>query len=293
VRALPVSALPRSLHALEVAALPAPARVAAATARGFSRMALLYVLVWLLGTNDPPVGVFALARAFVVFVVVPELCAQLVLRAFDGRAVVARGSLRVERGGRQIEVPCASIVRATPWRLPLPTPGVTLGLASGAVLPARLALADPARLLAALADAGVSAAGEALARPELRYAAARAAWPVRWYERGWCKVALFALLPGAVGFYAHQHIAFGALLGEYYLMGLGAWLRSAVEYWLTAALYLALWAGFFRVAQEAVLLAWALLTPERAGGARRRAERAATALFYLSVPALLAVRFLA
>ena len=42
-----------------------------------------------------------------------------------------------------------------------------------------------------------------------------------------------------------------------------------------------------------MLLAAAQLAPERAGGARRFAERAATALFYVSVPALLAVRFLA
>jgi hypothetical protein len=279
--------------ALPVSALPAPARALAATLRGCAVVMSLWLLLWLVTANDPPVTLGPLARAFAVFVAVPELCARLLLRAFEGRVHIARGSLIAVRGGRRIEVPCASIAEVRVWRLPLPSPGVTLELASGATLPARLALPDPGRVLALLDDAGVPAARGALPLPAVRYAAARAAWPVRWYERPACKVGLFALLPAAVGFYAHQHIAFGALLGEYYLMGLGAWLRTAGEYLLTALLYLALWATLLRVAQEGVLLAWARLAPERAGGARRIAERAATALFYLSVPALLAARFLA
>jgi apolipoprotein N-acyltransferase len=276
-----------------VSALPAPARVLAAALRALAGAMSLWLLLHVASANDPPVTVGALARAFAVFVAVPELCARFLLRAFEGSAHVARGSLVVVRSGRRVEVPCASIASLRVWGLPLPTPGATLELASGASLPARIALADPGRLLSLLDEAGVAAAGAALPQPAVRYAAARAAWPVRWYERPVCKVGLFALLPAAVGFYAHQHIAFGGLFGEYYLMGFGAWLRTAAEYLLTALLYLALWAVLFRVVSEGALLAWAQLAPERAGGARRIAERAATALFYVSVPAFLALRFLA
>lgn len=274
-------------------ALPPVARALAAALMLVSRVCLLLLLVAVWRANDPPITVDLLARDFLAFVIVPELCARLLCRAFAGSARVEAGSLRVERGGRRLEVPCASIERVQPWRLPLPRPGLTLELRSGARFPARLALADPARLLEALAAADVAAARDALARPAVRYAAARAAWPRRWYDRAFTKVVLFALLPGCIGFYAHQHIAFGALLGEYYLMGLAAWLRSFAAHWLTGALYLALWAGLFRMAAESLLLSAAHAAPERAGGARRIAERAATALFYVSVPALLAARFLA
>jgi hypothetical protein len=76
-------------------------------------------------------------------------------------------------------------------------------------------------------------------------------------------------------------------------MGPSAWLSTAAEYWLTALTYLALWSGLFRTGVEGLSLGVAWLAPEWAGGARRFAERAATPLFYLSVPALLGVRFLA
>jgi hypothetical protein len=275
-----------------VCALPGGVRALAAALMLFARASLLLLLLAVWRVNDPPITALVLARDFLALAVLPEAVARLLCRAFAGRAGTEAGSLVVVRAGRRIEVPCASIAQLRPWRLPLPSPGVSLVLRSGARLPARLGLEDPARLIDSLADARVAPAREALALPVVRYAAARAAWPRRWYEHAAVKVALFSLLPGGVGFYAHQHIAFGHILGEWYLMGAAAWFRSAALYWLTGALYLALWAGSFRIAAESYSLAAAHLAPERAGGARRFAERAATALFYVSVPALLAVRFL-
>jgi hypothetical protein len=275
-----------------VSALPPVARALSSALMLLARVCLLLLLVAVWRANDPPITVDLLARDFLVLVVAPALCAFFVNFAFAGHACVEGETLVVVRGGRRLEVPCASIARVLPWRLPLLQSGVTLALRSGALFPARLALGNPGRLLEDLASAGVVSARDALADPAVRVAAARATWPRRWYARPFVKVLLFALLPGGIGFYAHQHIAFGALLGEYYLMGLGAWLRSAASYWLTGALYLALWAGFFRIATESLLLAAAHAAPERTGGARRIAERAATALYYVSVPAMLAVRFL-
>ena len=273
-------------------ALPGWARALAAALICASRACLLLLLAAVVLADDPPVTVEMLARDFLALVVAPEVVARLVCRAFAARAWLESGRLVVLRGGQRLEVPCTSIARVLPWRLPLPLPGLSFGLASGARFPARLALRDPARLLESLAAAGVASARDAQPRPPVRYAAARAAWPRRWYERPPCKVVLFACLPAAIGFYAHQHIAFGALLGEYYLMGLYAWLRSAFLHWLTAALYLALLAGAIRIAVESALVAAASASPERTGGARRFAERAATSLFYVSVPILLALRFL-
>jgi apolipoprotein N-acyltransferase len=273
-------------------ALPPAARALAAALMLLARLCLLLLLVALWRADDPPISVDMLARDFLALVLAPELCAHMLRRAFAGRARIEAGSLVVERGGRRLEVPCASIAGVAAWRLPLPLPGFALALRSGTRFPARLGLPDPAPLLESLGAAGVAAARGALRLPAMRYAAARAGWPRRWYDTLWCKVALVACLPGGIGFYAHQHIAFGGLLGEYYLMGPAAWLRSAALYWLTGALYLALWAGLFRIATEALCLAAAHAAPERAGGARRTAERAATLLFYASVPALLAGRFL-
>jgi hypothetical protein len=273
--------------------LPPAVRVLCAALRAGSRFGALSLLLVLFSVNDPPITVYTLAPSFLVAVLLPEVYARLGLRVFSGRAGIREGRLWVERPGLRVEVPCAAIARVGAWRLPWPSSGVTLGLASGARFPAVLALRHPAPLLEDLAAHGVEAARAALASPPIRYATARAAWPRRFFDSAWCRVVLFSLLPAAIGFNAHQHIAFGAFLGEYYLMGLGAWLGTAVEYWATALIYLALWAGLFRAGAEGLSLAVAWLAPERAGGARRFAERAATPLFYLSVPALLAVRFLA
>ena len=70
-----------------------------------------------------------------------------------------------------------------------------------------------------------------------------------------------ALGPAAVLFYTHQHIAFGGLLGEYYLMGLGPYLRTAAVHWATVTVYLLLWAGVWRGAGEVVAWAAAALAP--------------------------------
>ena len=64
--------------------------------------------------------------------------------------------------------------------------------------------------------------------------------PWRWYHPLW-KFVGFALVPAAVLFNAHQHIAYGGTLGQYYLEGLACRIcaRSRV-YWLMVAVYLVL-----------------------------------------------------
>jgi apolipoprotein N-acyltransferase len=252
----------------------------------------LVAFVTLLAT-DPPMTPFALAESLVAAALLPALALRLLARFLRAEAALGAGELALRSRGLRVAVPLASIARVQPWRLPLPRPGVTLRLASGARLRWAPAARDPSPLVEALAAAGVPSARPSLAHPSLVYARARAGAPRRLWQHPALAVVLFSLVPAGVGVYAHQHIAYGGLFGEYYQMGAAAWLRTAGAYWLHAALLLLLYAGTLRLLVEAVSLAAAWLTPARAAALRRLTEGGAAALYYASVPALLALRFLA
>ena len=159
------------------------------------------------------------------FVIAARVCARgSVPRASRASAGVEAGSLVVERAGRRVEVPCASIAGVTPWRLPLPSPGAHARTRARARASPR---ASRCRIRRACSTASPTrgsprrATAHRAARRSLRRGARRLAAPLVRAAPG-ARSLLFSLLPAAVGFYAHQHIAFGALLGEYYLMGRGA-----------------------------------------------------------------------
>jgi apolipoprotein N-acyltransferase len=274
-----------------LAALPAPARALAALLRGGSRLALLLLLIVLVRANDPPLTPLSLAEALALFALAPELAARCVLRAYAARAEIRDGALVITRSDRVARVPIASIAVLAAPRIPLPLPSLTVALRSGAQLTMRLALADPRGLLVMLREAGCPAAAAARARLPVRYAAARADFGRPWWLRWPARIAAFALLPAAVAFSAHQHIAFGAFLGEYYLMGLAAWLRSAFAHYGTGVLHLVLWSGAWRIACEGFSY-FAARSERAARAARILAEHATSAIYYGSVPALLALRFL-
>jgi len=273
-----------------VSALPPAARLAAAALRALSRGSLPVLLLALLRAIDPPLTPDALARGLLALMVLPELSAWLVLRAFAADVRVEDGVLAIAGALRRVEAPCPLLERASAWRLPLPSPGLSLRLRAGGRLGVGLAATDLAPLLARLAAAGIALPAPGTA--PLAWASARAACPRRWWDRPLAKLGLASLLPAAIAFNAHQHIAFGAFLGEYYLMGLGAWLASAGRYWLTSLLYLVLWAGCFRVVVETATWLGTQLAPRRAAGMRSAAERSAALLYYASIPLLLALRFL-
>jgi apolipoprotein N-acyltransferase len=278
-------------RALSVSALPAAARCAAAALRMLSRASIPFLLVALVRAADPPLTPAVLARGLIALVLLPELCARLVLRAFVAACHVEADTLHLRGPLRRFEVPCSALARVAPLRLPLPSPGFSLVLRSGERLGVTLHSDEPSALLAPLANAGVAV--PPAPDPALAFADARGACPRRWWDRAVVKIGLASLVPAAIAFNAHQHIAFGGTFGEYYLMGLRAWLASAGAYWLTAALYLVLWAGCFRLALE--LFAWlsAGVAPRRARALRHTGERAAAALYYTSIPLLLVLRFLA
>ena len=155
-----------------------------------------------------------------------------------------------------------------------------------------LELDDPTPLLESLADAaGVDSARAAASHPNCIYAhAKRTAGRRRWYG-ALAKFAGFGLLPTGVWFYAHQHIAYGGLLGQYYLEGPGPYLTTFTISWGLASVYLLLYASAWRAAAEAVCWLAAWFAPGRAAALRRVSEIACALVYYGGVPVLIAVPF--
>src|SRR5207244_5263806 len=115
--------------------------------------------------------------------------------------------LTFARHVRTLELPDGPISRVVPWTLPLPAPVFSVRLAPRPWMRDGLGAAAPTPLLAALAAAGVHAAHAAVEHPTCVYAAARARRaPRRWYHL-LGRFVVFALVPTAVLFNAHQHIA--------------------------------------------------------------------------------------
>jgi apolipoprotein N-acyltransferase len=280
--ALPLRAWPRAARALAgalVAVSRASLPVVAVAAFAQLRPELLEPPVLI-----PVLGVFALLPA----------AAALALAARFASSVEITGSDLVIRGRtRRVEVPLARIARVEPWRVPLPGVGFGLRLASGRRLLVGLEGRDPAPVLAALAAAGVPAAGDAVRRPAFAFAHARASDSGGRLRTRLFKFGIFSLAPTAVMFNAHQHIAYGGSLGQYYLEGLRPYLATFGFYWVTIVLYLLLYAGLWRALAEAAAFLAALAAPSRAARVRRAVERIALAAYYAGVPALVAARFLA
>ena len=103
---------------------------------------------------------------------------------------------------------------------------------------------------------------------------------------------LFALLPAAVLFNAHQYIAYGGTLGQYYLEGLAPYLETLAIYWSTMSIYLVLYAAPWRGVAEGASLLTAWMSPRHAVRVRRAAETTCRVVFYAGVPLLLLARFL-
>src|SRR5215470_18387402 len=172
-----------------------------------------------------------------------------------------------------------------PWAVPLPGAGFVLWMRSGRRLCDGVEVDDPALLLDALDRAGAAPLGTVLQHPSLLYAhaaAGAAAW--RWSHYAW-KFGVFALAPAAILFNAHQHIAYGGPLGQYYLLGLGAYVRTFALYWVTVALHLVLFAGLWRCLAEPTALLATWLAPARAARIRRAAEIGCQVLYYGGVAA--------
>ena len=268
-----------------IVAYPRVWRLVAAVLVAVSLANLPAMLAVLLLSRTLVVTTVMLVRTLVLFTVLPGIGAWIVGRAFTATVATTGARLLVSRLGLRIDTPAGAIAAVVPWAVPLPGPGFSLVIASGprVALQAR----DPAPLLARLGEAGVAAARH----PTVVWAHARAmAARSRWYQLA-AKFPLFALLPTAVLFNAHQHIAYGGTLGQYYLLGLRAYLVTFAVYWTTVTIYLVLYASAGRALGEAAALIAAWAAPPRAAGVRRAVEIACRALYFGGVPVLLALRF--
>jgi hypothetical protein len=268
-------------------------RLLAAVASGVAGASLPFIGWRVVAATDPPVTPEILAHLVVVLAAAPAASAWLLARLVAVRVDVGREDVVISRRDLRVDVPCDAIVGVWPWRIPLPAPGVALRLASGRQLRWGLASADPLPLLRALVEAGgVRAARAAFTHPTVVWAHARAGRRRWWWDRPLAKFVLFTFLPAAVLFNAHQHIAYGGTLGEYYLLGPAAWLRTLAVHWATIAVYCVLYASLWRGLGEVVALAAAGAAPSHAARMRRAVETSCRVLYYGGVPVLLGLRFL-
>ena len=242
-------------------------------------------VAWAAGMDFPPRLAFA---ALIALGLLPALAAMLLDRAFRAEVEVVDGELHIERDRQRVGVPIASLAAVLAWRIPLPAAGASLRLRSGNRFPLALEPALP-QLLSTLAAAGVGVP----AHPNLAFGAAKHAFARRLWHHPLVKFGLFGLAPAAVLFRAHQIIAFGGLLGQYYLEGLRPYLETGVEYWGTTLLYLVLLACTLRVFGEVAGFAATWIAPARARSVRAAVEGFCAIAYYAGVPALLAIRFLA
>ncbi len=267
-------------------------RVVAGALVAASRAGSLLLLAALVRATDPPLLPLDVLQLFLAGCVLPAAAAWLLGRAADAIVEVDAADLVLQRRRQRIEVPTDAIARVDPWRLMLPTAGVTLRLRSGRTLPYGIALADTAGLVASLVDiARVADAPDPAMHPLLAYAGARARVRWHWYHLV-AKFVVFALVPTAILFNAHQHIAYGGLLGQYYQLGLAAYLRTLAVYWATVTVYLVLYASAWRAIAEGLCLAAASVAPSRAARVRRTAEIGCAVGYYAGALLLLGLRFL-
>ena len=308
--------LARAWHARRLR-MPAPQHPAQADARALRDVALLTPAMRLLVSTlqlASVLGMAWLAHAmlvedglriaslsriwmFAATVAAPALAAWALLRASSARLHVEAGNLVLAQGARFtqafIEVPIASVTGVEPWRIPLPSAGAGLFLASGRQLPQRIAMRDPEALRRLLADAGASLVPQTPAgRIAARLARIRASAP-RWrIDAPWCKFVLFPLLPALVAFRLHQHIAFGGTFGEWLTYGPKAWFSALLIWWASWCIGLVLLAALLRVIVELVTLATLAAPEAHAITSRRGLVSAARAVYFLGVPLWLVLRLL-
>ena len=284
------SALDKDFSARCVVLSPAW-RMASALLRIVAVAGLAWIGYITLFGNAEPGNTLTQMWMFAGLVLAPEAAAWSLRRAFAATIRIEGGMLVIEQSGRRIEIRASDVSAVEPWSLPIPGTGVWLRLASGRRWSQGIALADLAALVRALVRAGGKPElAHAMASRAAAYAQARLAVPLRWFDHPLLKFVVFPLLPALPAFRLHQHIAYGGTFGEYYTFGLKAYLIAFAIWWASWAIGMVLFAGVLRIITEAGTLLLIGLHPARAGDARQWLERIGRLLFYIGVPAWLAMR---
>jgi hypothetical protein len=240
---------------------------------------------------DAAAGALALpplraARLLFAFALAPAAFARALAWAFTGRLVAGADAADIETRRARHHVPRSAWAEIRLWRLPLPSAGLMLRTHAGRTWTMAAARLD--ELLVALGEPTPAAAPSALAA----YTVARGSAAHRRLRALAVKFVLFPCAPAVVIFRTHQLITYGGALGEYYLLGLRPYLATFGRIFLETATQLVLYAGVWRALAEAVTLVATLLAPRQARQARRAAEVGLGLVYYVGIPALLALRFL-
>ncbi len=278
----------------EAVLLPPAWRIAAGLLQAIARGSLLWMGAALLLLDNPETNRLTQIWTFAALVLAPEVAAWCIQRAFAATLRIEGDALVMEQRERRTEIPVGSIAAATLWTLPMPATGLWLTLDSGRRWSQGIALTDAAALIDALVRAGARPAlTETLTGRAAAYMRTRLAVPRRAIDRIALKFVLFPLVPALPAFRLHQHIAFGGTFGEYHTFGLQAYVIALLIWWATWAIHLAMFAAALRVAIEAGTWLSLVLRPANAIDVRRTLEFLGRLVFYVGVPAWLAIRFLA
>lgn len=282
---------PAAKTSFAVRAYPLAMRLGAGWLLAASGLALPFLLVRIFTASEPPMTPPMVLRSFIALSALPALAALLVQRALRGELDVADDLLVVRVAGQRFEAPLAEIASVEPWRLPLPMPGFRLRLASGQRFTLGIGVADPTPILRALATHGVTAAERVTAHPQVVYARLKHALGRLGWRRMLVKFPLFGLAVTAVPFSAHQHVAYGGLLGQYYIEGVWPWLRTFLVHWATITTFLALYASIWRWPAE--MIAWVAAYRGEPSARRTRiaVEWICRVCYYAGVLLMLALRF--
>ncbi|MFZ5637286.1 MAG: apolipoprotein N-acyltransferase [Pseudomonadota bacterium] len=269
-------------------------RIAAAALRVFARGSLLWMGLAALQLDPAQTNPLSQIRLFAALFVAPEIAAWALLRAFAATVRIEGDALVLDSASRRIEIPIREIAGVAPWRLPLPGAGLDVRLASGRRWSHGIAIADPRALIEALHRAGgaTTALAEAAQTHAVAWARVRASAKRRWFDHPVLKFVVFPLVPALPAFRLHQYIAYGGTFGEYHAYGLKAYLVALGLWWASWAIGLLLFAAALRVVIELGTLLALASRPQRATEARRWLERLGRLLFYVGVPAFLAIRLL-
>lgn len=233
-------------------------------------------------------------RLFAALVLAPWGAAWAILRAGAARIRIEGGALRIDQRERRVEIPVDGIAAVEPWRWPVPGPGVSLRLLSGARWSQGIALPDPDALREALVRAGARFAPETAPVARVtRYARAlRASPPHRVLDHPLLKFVLFPLVPALPAFRLHQHIAYGGTFGEYQTFGLKAYVVALLLWWGSWAVSMAMVAAGLCAGVEAATWGALWLRPAQAIDVRRVARLLAHLAYYVGVPVWLVIRLL-
>ena len=277
---------PETAYRAEVSLLTMPWAVLAGLLRLVSRGGLLW-MGWRVLQGDPAMlNPIAQVWMFGGLCLLPEAAAWAILRSGAAQLRVDGAQWIFEQLERRIEIASRDIAAADAWRLPLPSHGACLTMtATGRRWTYGLAGADAHALMRAMARAAPTTRAAA-------YAHACLARTRGLLDHAAFKFLLFPLVPALPAFRLHQIIAYGGAFGEYDTFGLKAYVVALLLWWGSWAVNLAMIAAGLRVLVELISLAVLAIRSDTLFLLRPWLERAAKLLYYIGVPAWLAMRML-